>query len=141
MNFKNLATQLVMSHIETANSSTHASSALDRLVGGNKAFDLGDLLGTLQRSGGDVARKTRSWLADGANQPVSAAQLERALGKDKIAAFGRALGIDPELASVKLAKILPDLIDKSSQSGVLLDRLGEKRGLAQFASRLFRKSA
>ena len=141
MNFKNLATQLVMSHIDGANSSNHAASALDRLVGGNKTFDLGDLLSTLQNSRGNVARKAKSWLGDGANEPVSAAQIEKAIGQDKVSAFGRALGIDRDLAAAKLAQILPDLIDKSSQSGVLLNKLGEKRGLAHFASRLFKKSA
>ena len=141
MNFKSLATQILMNRIDGANNSNHAASALDRLAGGNKAFDLGDLVTRLRHSGTDLAGKTRSWLGDGPNESISASQLEQALGPGKIAAFATALGIDRETAAQGLTKILPELIDKSSQGGQLLHEIGSKRGLAGFASRLLRKSA
>lgn len=141
MNFKNLATQVLMQHIDGANNSSQAESALDRLTGGNKAFDLGALVSSFQQSGGDLASKTKSWLGDGANEPVSASQLEQVVGTDKVAAFARSLGIDQAQASDKLAKILPELIDKSSQGGELLGKIGGKSGLAALASKFLRKSA
>ena len=141
MNFKSLAIQVLMNHIEDANNSNHASSALDRLAGGNKAFDLGELVSTLQRSGDGVASKTKSWLGDGANEPISVSQLQQTLGAQKIAAFALALGIDPDYAGSKLTKILPELIDKSSQGGDLINKIGRKRGFTGFASRLLKKTA
>jgi len=140
MNFKNLATQLLMQHIDGANNSSHAASALDKLASGDKAFDLGDLVSKFQQTGG-LADKAKSWLGDGANQSLSPAQLVDTVGADKISAFATALGIDHKEAGSKLARILPELIDKSSQGGELLGKAGAKRGLAGFASRLFRKSA
>ncbi|MGI9236335.1 MAG: YidB family protein [Woeseiaceae bacterium] len=141
MNFKNLATQVLMQHIDGANNSSQAESALDRLTGGNKAFDLGALVNMFQQSGGDLASKAKSWLGDGANESVSATQLEQVVGEDKVAAFARTLGIDKAQAGDKLAKILPELIDKSSQGGELLDKIGGKSGLAALASKFLSKSA
>ena len=141
MNLKSLATQVLMDHIEGANNSNHAASALDRLAGNNKAFDLGDLVSKFQRSGGDVASKTKTWLGDGANEALSVRQLQQAVGQDKVAAFARTLGLDSEQATIELSKILPELIDKSSQGGELLNKIGSRRGLAGIASRLLRKSA
>jgi uncharacterized protein YidB (DUF937 family) len=130
-----------MDHIEGANNSNHAASALDRLMGGNRAFDLGDVVAVLLSSGGDVARKTKTWLGDGTNESISASQLARAIGAHKIAAFALALGIDRDHAGHRLTQILPELIDKSSQGGALLNKIGPKRGFTGFASRLWKKSA
>jgi uncharacterized protein YidB (DUF937 family) len=141
MNFKSLATQVLMNNIEGANNSSHAAAALDRLAGGTKAFDLGEIVGRFQGSRGDLSSKAKSWLGDGANESVSAAQVKQAIGSDKIAAFAKTLGLDDEEASHKLARILPELIDKSSQGGNLLDSIGGKGLLAGFASKLLRKSA
>jgi uncharacterized protein YidB (DUF937 family) len=141
MNFKSLATQVLMDHIEGANNSNRAAAALDRLADGNKAFDLGDLVSRLQAPGGEIAGKTRSWLGDGKNESISASQLEKAVGAHKTAAFALALGIDREHASNKLTQILPDLIDKSSQGGELLNKIGSRRGFTGLASRFWRKSA
>lgn len=141
MNFKSLATQILMNHIDGANNSNQAASALDRLADGNHSFDLGDLVNKFQKPGGDLAGKTKSWLGDSANETLSVPQLQQAIGPEKIAAFASTLGIDREQAGHKLTQILPKLIDKSSQGGELLNKIGSKRGLAGFASRLLRKSA
>ena len=141
MNFKSLAIQVLMNHIEEANNSNRASSALDRLAGSNKAFDLGEFVDTLQRAGNGVASRTKSWLGDGANESISVSQLEQAVGSDKIATFALALGLDRDYAGNKLTKILPELIDKSSQGGELISKIGRKRGFTGFASRLLKKTA
>lgn len=141
MNFKNLATQVLMNNVEGANNSSDAAAALDRLAGGTKAFDLGAIVSQFQGSGSDLASKAKSWLGDGANDSVSAAQVKQAIGSDKIAAFAKMLGLDDEEASQKLARILPELIDKSSQGGNLLDSIGGKGVLSEFVSKFLRKSA
>lgn len=142
MNFRDLATQLVMSKIAGTNNSEAAASALDNLSEGSKGFDLGEIVGRFQQSGGDLAARARSWLGDDSNESISATQIEDVIGADKVAAFARQLGIDGSEASNRLAQILPELIDKSSRGGELLSSLGRSKGLlAGIASRFFRKSA
>jgi len=141
MTFKGLATQVLMSKIERANNSDAAASALDKLSGSSKGFDLDEIVSKLQGSGGEVARKTKTWLGDGANESISASQVQDAIGNHKIAAFAKKLGMDRDEASEKLAKILPELIDKSSQGGCLINSVSKKSFLAGFTSRFLKKSA
>lgn len=141
MDFKALATQIVMNKIGNANNSDDAASALGELAGGSGDFDLGAIVKQFQGQGGDLAARTRSWLGDGANESISATQIKEAIGSDKVAAFASKLGIDRDEASQSLANILPELIDKGSSAGNLLDAGNAKGLLAGLASRFFRKSA
>lgn len=141
MDFKNLAAQVVMTHVNGANNSSHAAAALDKLADRNKGFDLADIVNMFQVSGGELSMKARSWLGDGANQELSAQQAAQALGGNRISAFAKTLGIDGEEAGQKLAQILPELIDKSSQGGRLLNEAGSKGLLNGLTAKLFRRSA
>ena len=138
MDIKSLATELILSKIGAANDSGAAESALDDLVGGSGGFDLGDIVGQFTGSGGDLAEKAKSWLGDGGNESISAEQVQDALGSDKIEAFASKLGIGREEASSGLSQVLPELIDKSSQGGNLLDSVGGVSGLAGLASKFFK---
>jgi uncharacterized protein YidB (DUF937 family) len=138
MDIKSLATQLLISKIGGANDPGAAESALDDLVGGSGGFDLGDIVGQFTGVGGDLASKAKSWLGDGANDSISPAQVQDAIGGDKIEAFASKLGIGQEEAGNGLSQILPELIDKSSQGGNLLDSVGGAKGLAGLASKFFR---
>ncbi|MDH3751609.1 MAG: YidB family protein [Gammaproteobacteria bacterium] len=139
MDFKSLATKVLMEKIGSAKNSGTAESALDALVGGNKGFDLGSVVGQFTGGGGDLAKKAASWLGDGSNDAISPSQLQDAIGGDKIDAFASKLGIDREEASNSLSQILPELIDKSSQGGSLLGSIGGRAGLAGLASKFFRR--
>ena len=142
MNIKDLATQILMSKISGANNSGDAASALDKLSSGNSKFDLGELVSKFQGSGGYLAARAKSWLGDGSNESVSATHIKEALGSDKVEAFAKQLGIDSDEAGHSLAKIIPELIDKSSKGGKLLDLIEDKKGLfSSIASKFLRKSA
>ena len=141
MDFRALATQIVMNKIGGANNSDDADSALGELVGGSGGFDLGAIVEQFQGQGGDLAARTRSWLGDGANESISATQIKEAIGSDKVAAFASKLGIDGDEASQSLAQILPELIDKSSSAGSLLETGNAKGLLAGLASKFFSRSA
>ncbi len=141
MTFKGLATQVLMSKIERANNSDNAAAALDKLSGSSKGFDLAEIVSEFQGAGGDVARKAKSWLADGPNEPLSASQVQDAVGSNRVAGFAKKLGMDRNEASEKLAKILPELIDKSSQGGYLINSVGKKSFLAGLTSRFLKKTA
>lgn len=140
MNLKKLATQVMMSKIDGVNNSGAAEGALEQLAGGN-GFDLAGIVSKFQGPGGDLASKAKSWLGDGANESISASEVQDAIGSDKIEAFAGKLGIDGDSASQKLAEILPEIIDKSSKGGQLLNSVGGIGGLAGFASKFFKKSA
>ena len=137
MDLKNFATEFLMNKIGAAGDQATAASALNDLVDGSKGFDLGDIVGKFTGAGGDLAEKAQSWLGDGANAAISPSQVQEAIGGDKIAAFAQKLGIGQDEASNSLSEILPELINKSSRGGSLLDSVGGKSGLAGLASKFF----
>ena len=59
----------------------------------------------------------RSWIGTGANLPISADQLQAALGPDTIAALAQKVGVPPEQAQQALAQLLPHLVDKLTPNG------------------------
>lgn len=141
MTFKPLAIQVLMSRVSSANNSDKAASALDALAGSNRGFDLAEIVKQFKKSRGGVSAKAKSWLGDGENEAISAAEVEGTLGSAKVAAFAASLGVDRKAASESLAIVLPELIDKSSQGGYLVNSIGSKGVFAGFASRLLKKSA
>jgi uncharacterized protein YidB (DUF937 family) len=78
---------------------------------------LGGLLDKLKAGGlGDAVS---SWVATGENQPVSANQLESAVGTDVISQITAKLGVTKEQASSLLAQYLPMVIDRLTPHGKL----------------------
>lgn len=138
MDIKSFATQLIMDKIGGANDSGAAQSALDELTSGSGGFDLAKIVGQFKGSGGDLANIAKSWLGDGANKAISPQQVQEAIGGDKVEAFAAKLGIGRDEASSGLADLLPDLIDKSSRGGDLLDSIGGASGLAGLAAKFFK---
>ena len=58
-----------------------------------------------------------SWVGTGQNHPVTAEQINAAIGHGKIAEIAQAAGISPEQMSQLLAQALPNLIDKLTPGG------------------------
>lgn len=117
--------------------SSGITSALSGLLGASSkgGLDLGSLIGGLQEKGlGDVAD---SWLGDGDNAPISADQVKNLLGGDKITTAAQQLGTDEGSLLDGLKEVLPQMVDKSSSGGSLLDSLGGAAGLAGIAKKLF----
>ena len=138
MDIKKLAVEMLTAKMGSDGDAGAAESAVSELVGRGKDFDIGDLVGQLTGAGGDIASKAESWLGDGANEAISASQLQDAIGGDKIDAFAAKLGISREDASGGLSELLPQLIDKSSKGGSLLDSVGGAGGLASLASKFLK---
>lgn len=113
------------------------SSALSGLTGGDGDFDLGALINNLNTGGlGDMAK---SWLGDGDNAGISPEQMSNVIGFDKITEFASKLGISTEEAAGGLSEALPQMVDKASSGGSLLDSIGGVEGALGFASKLFGK--
>ena len=115
-------------------------SALSSLAGGDRSkggFDLGSLLSKMDAGGlGGIAK---SWLGDGNNEAISPDQITNMLGADKISEFASKLGLSKEEAAGGLSEALPQMVDKASSGGSLLDSIGGVSGAMGMASKLFGK--
>ena len=106
---------------------------LDGLLGQGDKMDIGSLISGFKDKGmGDVAE---SWLGDGENAPVSTDQLKEVLGGDQVAEAAAKLGTDEGSLLSGLQDALPQLVDKASSGGSLLDSVGGIGGLAGMAKK------
>lgn len=116
------------------------TSALSGLTGGGDdneegGFDIGSLLGKMQ--GGGMAEIAQSWLGDGDNAPVEQNQITEMFGADKISEFASKLGLSEEEAVGGLQDALPQIVDKASSGGSILDSIGGIGGALKMAGKLF----
>jgi len=115
--------------------------ALSGITGGN--LDMGSLMGKLKDGG--LGSQVDSWTGDGANEPVSAEQLKSALGDEQMAVASEKMGVDADTAAQQLSEALPDLADKFSGGGSILDpsaladKLGGASGVLDAAKGMFNK--
>ena len=131
MDLKKLALGMVAQKLGGNNALV--GGVMDSLLGGGNKMDIGSLVGGLKEKGlGDVAD---SWLGDGANKAISAAQLKDVLGADKVAAAAAELGTDEGSLLDTLKDAVPQMVDKSSSGGSLLDSVGGIGGLAGMAKK------
>lgn len=140
MDMMKLATQLLASKLggNAGGNSDMVSSVIGNLLGGSggQSIDLGSIVGNLQNSGlGNIAE---SWLGDGDNEHISRSQIENMLGSDKIADAAQQLGADQNDLLRGLQNMIPQVVDKSSSGGSLLDSVGGIGGLASMASKFLK---
>ena len=99
-------------------------SALSGLMGDGKGgIDLPGLVAKLTKSG-NLETLVGSWLGDGKNLPISADDITGLFGKERISDFAGKVGTDAQSAAGGLADMLPQLIDRFSSGGNLLESSG-----------------
>lgn len=76
---------------------------------------LSGLLQTLQQGG--LAEAAKSWVSTGQNLPVSAEQIQSALGNDTVKNLAAQFGLNTEQMSGHLAELLPQVVDKLTPNG------------------------
>jgi uncharacterized protein YidB (DUF937 family) len=97
------------------------------LVGGSTAAIVGHLI---EQHGGvqgivsqfeqqGLGQTVRSWVGTGANQAVSAADIQQVFGADRLNALAAKFGLDPQEVSQKLAAALPQVIDRLTPGGTV----------------------
>ena len=112
--------------------------AMSGLLGGGAGgqaggFDLGGLVNGMKEKGhGAVAE---SWLGDGENADISPEQLKDVLGAEKVSQCAAQLGTDEGSLLEGLREAVPQMVDKSSSGGSLLDSLGGLGGVANMAKK------
>jgi uncharacterized protein YidB (DUF937 family) len=88
--------------------------ALGGLLGGG---GMQSLLSGLQANG--LGKQADSWIGTGKNEPISGEQVRQVVGDDQVAKVAQQLGVSHDEAADKLAKVLPDVVDKASPNGQL----------------------
>lgn len=88
-------------------------------AGGGLAGGLGGLMSQFEQAGlGDVAR---SWVGNGANQPVSPDQLQNVFGRDQTQAMADQAGMDHGDFLSQLSQHLPRAVDGMTPGGTESD--------------------
>lgn len=129
MDIMQIGVQLLQSKLGLGDDqSGNLMSALSGLTGGGDGIDVAGLIAKMQ-DGGGLASLASSWLGDGDNEVMSGGQISELFGADKVAAFASKLNIGEETAANGLADVLPQMIDKASSAGSLLDSVGGVGGL------------
>jgi uncharacterized protein YidB (DUF937 family) len=81
----------------------------------NDGGGLTALLQQLEAKGlGQVAQ---SWIGTGNNLPISAEQIENALGSEQIQQLAAKVGVSPDVIKSHLAEILPKIVDRLTPDG------------------------
>lgn len=139
MDLMKLGTQLILSKLGGNTSESGIASALSSLLGGGKSdggLDLGSLVSGMLEKGGGLEGMVSSWLGDGDNDAVSGSQIKDILGGDKISEFAKQVGVDEDTAAASLAEAVPQMVDKGSSGGSLLDAVGGISGAINLAKKL-----
>ena len=89
----------------------------DSPLGTNITGGLGELVEQFRNNGEGATAD--SWIVDGPNTTINDAQLERAIGRDMIDSLTKQTGLSREDLLSRLAKTLPDVVDKMTPEGRL----------------------
>ena len=93
------------------------------------------IVGKFQQAG--LGQQAGSWVGTGQNMPITADQLQQALGSGQIGQIAQQLGLSHGEAGSSLAQALPQLIDKLTPSGQISTDHADmlKQALAMLTSR------
>lgn len=134
MDLIELGAQLLSEHLGLNVDSSTIQSALSGLLGdGQGNLDLGALAAQMAENGG-LQSALSSWLGDGSNSPISADSVLELLGQSNVSEFASKVGTDTGTAAQGLSDVLPQLMDKASSGGSLLESAGGLGGLMNAAN-------
>ncbi len=111
------------------------SGILQKLVGNGDQLDIAGMVSAMQSGG--LASVVGSWLGDGSNDAVSGEQIRAVLDGDKVTVAAAELGTDENTLLAGLSRALPEMVDRSSRGGSLLDAIGGLDGAMNMAKKLF----
>jgi uncharacterized protein YidB (DUF937 family) len=101
----------------TGNSSAGSAGPLQAALSGllNQNGGIEGLMSKFNQGG--LGEAFTSWVGLGANQSITADQVNKILGSDAVQSLAGSLGIDASKASGFLADYLPKIVDKLTPSG------------------------
>ena len=81
-----------------------------------------DLNGLVEKfKNANLSDTVASWLSNGENKPITAQHIDQVFDTEKLKAFANSLKMEVNEAKEMLAKAIPNIIDKFSSDGKLLD--------------------
>lgn len=140
MNLANMAAEIFIKQL----GSTGAALKLDTVIDGIKQLlpskggdiDIAALVQKFTSGDGGLASLASSWLGDGGNRSLSAGDLLKVLGEGNVSRFASQVGVETGTAASGLSDMIPQLIDKASSGGNLLEGLASG-GAASLLKKLF----
>jgi uncharacterized protein YidB (DUF937 family) len=105
----------MMNKLGLSGSHGNLTTAIGELVGGAQGQGLGTLVDQFKAHGLDGV--VHSWIGTGANQPITAEQITKVIGADKVNMIASMLKVPPETVSAKLAEYLPQVVDRLTPNG------------------------
>lgn len=136
MDLMKLGTQLLAGKLGGGIDSGAINSVLSGLLSDKEGnSSLGGIVSLMQKNGmGSIAD---SWLGDGGNDAISTDQVRNLVGENKVSEMAAQLNTDENSLLDSLKDALPQLVDKSSSGGSLLDNVGGLSGALNMAKKLF----
>jgi uncharacterized protein YidB (DUF937 family) len=130
MDLMKIGTQLLAGKLGSGVDSDAVTAALGGLLsGGDGQSNMSGIIAAMQGKGlGAIAE---SWLGDGNNEDISTEQVREVVGNDRISEMASQLNTDEGSLLDGLKDALPQIIDKSSSGGSLLDSAGGLLGMAK----------
>jgi uncharacterized protein YidB (DUF937 family) len=104
---------------------------LDGMLGGVIGAEMTQVVsGLIEKHGGvqgivtqleqqGLGSTVSSWVGTGPNLPISADQLQKALGSGTLQSLATRFGLDPQVIAQKLSQVLPGAIDHMTPGGVI----------------------
>ncbi|GKS69831.1 hypothetical protein W03_18350 [Nitrosomonas sp. PY1] len=83
------------------------------------SIDLNGLVEKFKKA--NLSETVSSWLSNGENKPITAQHIDEVFDTEKLKAFANSLKMEITEAKEMLAKAIPNLVDKFSSDGKLLD--------------------
>ena len=140
MDIMKLGTQLLQDKLSGSSAGeNNVGSALTDLLGDNDGnLDISSLVSKVTGDG-NLTSTLSSWLGDGDNDLISGDAIKNIFDSNELSNFASKLGVDVDSAADSLADAIPQMVDKSSSGGSLLDSIsGLKDGL-DAANKFFSK--
>lgn len=129
MDLLKVAAEIFLTKTKGDNTSLEAGSVISALQGllpvSGGDLDVQALVSKFMGQGG-LASLAQSWLSNGSNKALSAENVLSVLGSEKIRSFSSQLGLSADSATKGLSDMIPELIDKSSENGALVDDIKSK---------------
>lgn len=137
MDITQMGAELLKSQLggSSGQSTDTIAGVLQKLIGNGDQLDIAGMVAALQSGG--LASIAASWLGDGDNEAISTDQVRQVMGDARISQAATELGTDEDSLLSGLSQALPQMIDKSSSGGSLLDAVGGIGGALDMAKKLF----
>jgi uncharacterized protein YidB (DUF937 family) len=76
-----------------------------------------------------MGQQVQSWIGTGQNQPISGADVQRAVDPQKLQQMAQQQGMSPEEYSKHVAQALPDMVDQATPEGMVPKQAGNLKSL------------